>query len=97
VVDAAQASGKRVALWGSGSKAVAFLTTLGVGDAVEMVTDINPNRHNHFMPVTGQRIVGPEELGSLKPDIVIVMNRIYRDEIAKALSAVNLSPQLLCL
>jgi hypothetical protein len=97
VVDEARASGKRVALWGSGSKAVAFLTTLGVGDAVDIVTDINPNRHNHYMPLTGQRIVAPAELRSLKPDLVIAMNRIYREEIAAALSAMSLWPQLSCL
>jgi ubiquinone/menaquinone biosynthesis C-methylase UbiE len=97
VIDRARAIGKRVALWGSGSKAVAFLTTLGVGDAVDIVADINPNRHNHFMPVTAQRIVAPAELESLKPDIVVVMNRIYRKEIAAGLSAMNLSPQMLYL
>jgi SAM-dependent methyltransferase len=97
VVEEARANGKRVALWGSGSKAVAFLTTLGVGGAVDIVTDINPNRHNHFMPVTGQRIVPPDELRALQPDIVIAMNRIYRNEIAAALSAMSLSPRLLVL
>lgn len=97
VVDDARSGRKRIALWGSGSKAVAFLTTLGVGDAVDLVTDINPVRHNHYMPVTAQRIVAPAELRLLKPDIVIVMNRIYREEIATALSAMNLSPQILCL
>jgi SAM-dependent methyltransferase len=97
VVEETRAGGKRVALWGSGSKAVAFLTTLGVGDAVDIVTDVNPNRHNHHMPVTGQRIVAPAELRSLKPHTVIVMNRIYREEITAALSAMNLSPQIFCL
>ena len=47
------ARGQRVALWGSGSKAVSFMTTLGLGEQVAGVTDINPYRQGHYMPTTG--------------------------------------------
>lgn len=97
VVSAAKARGEKVLLWGSGSKAVAFLTSLGLGDMVDYVTDINPNRHDHYMPATGQRIVPPAELAELKPDLVIIMNRIYEDEIAADLKALGLSPAIKCL
>jgi hypothetical protein len=50
------ANGQRTVLWGSGSKAVAFLTTLGVRDEVEYAVDINPYRVGKFLPSTGQRI-----------------------------------------
>jgi SAM-dependent methyltransferase len=96
-VERARSAGRSVVLWGSGSKAVSFLTTLGLGDRVDYVTDINPRRHGHFMPVTGQRIVPPAELGAIKPDLVIVMNRIYRDEIAADLARMGLSPEIACL
>ncbi len=36
--------GKRVVVWGSGSKCVSFLTTLNTVDMVEYVVDINPHR-----------------------------------------------------
>ena len=39
-----KARGKKVVVWIALSKAVAFLTTLGVGDAIEFVVDINPFR-----------------------------------------------------
>ncbi|MEQ8558141.1 MAG: class I SAM-dependent methyltransferase [Henriciella sp.] len=97
VVDAAKGRGETVLLWGSGSKAVSFLTSLGLGDKVDHVTDINPNRHNHYMPGTGQRIVPPAELAEIKPDLVIVMNRIYEDEITADLKALGLSPTIKCL
>lgn len=72
---------RRVVVWGSGSKGVTFLTSVDVEGLVEYVVDINPNRHRHYMAKTGQEIVGPGFLASYHPDVVIVMNPIYRDEI----------------
>ena len=87
--------GKRVALWGAGSKAVAFLATLG--DAARVVqygVDINPYRQGHFLPGTGLPIVGPTFLEQFRPDAVVIMNRIYRDEIARDLDERGLRPEL---
>jgi SAM-dependent methyltransferase len=72
----------RVVVWGSGSKCVAFLTTVDHDGLIEYVVDINPNRQGHYMAKTGQEIVGPSFLCGYKPDVVIVMNPMYRDEIA---------------
>lgn len=86
-----------VVLWGSGSKAVSFLTSLGIADEVDCVTDINPNRHNHFMPGTGHRIVPPADLADLEPGLIIAMNRIYRDEIEEYARKMGLSCAIECL
>jgi SAM-dependent methyltransferase len=92
------AHGQRAVLWGSGSKAVAFLANLGpAGNSIDHVVDINPYRHDYFMPGTGQRIVAPERLCEFRPDIVIAMNRIYSAEIAAQLGRLGLTPQLLTL
>jgi len=88
------ASGRRVVLWGSGSKAVAFLTTLGVEGAVDHVVDINPLRQGTYLAGGGQEIVAPEALPGLAPDLVIVMNPIYRAEIGNALADLGLRPEL---
>jgi SAM-dependent methyltransferase len=80
------ATGQRTVLWGSGSKAVAFLTTLGVRDEIEHVIDINPHRVGKFLPGTGQRIVEPAFLGDYRPDNVVIMNPIYREEIGRELA-----------
>jgi SAM-dependent methyltransferase len=90
-------AGKRVVLWGSGSKGVAFLTTIPGTQIVENVVDINPYRHGYFMPRTGQKIVSPEELKTLKPDVVVVMNRIYVPEIRQTLAGLGLQPEVLAL
>src|SRR5262249_25764842 len=62
------AADQRTVLWGSGSKAVAFLTTLGVHDEIQHVADINPYRVGKVLPVTGQKIVPPAFLREYRPD-----------------------------
>jgi SAM-dependent methyltransferase len=82
--------GKRIAIWGSGSKCVAFLTTLKVDAEIACVTDVNPYRHGKFLIGTGKEIVAPERLRSERPDEVIVMNSIYRDEVAAQLESLGI-------
>jgi ABC-type Fe3+-hydroxamate transport system substrate-binding protein len=89
--------GKKVVLWGSGSKGVSFLTTLKIPDNVEYAVDINPYRKGYFMSGTGQEIVSPEFLKDYKPDVVIVMNGIYCDEIGKDLKNLGLDPEIVAL
>ena len=87
--------GQRVVLWGGGSKAVAFLTTLDVGDEVAYAVDINPYKHGTFLAKTGHEVVGPQHLAKYRPDVVIVMNPVYRDEIGADLAQMDLRPELL--
>lgn len=86
------AQGQKVVLWGSGSKAVSFLTTLAITDELQYVVDINPHRQGMFMPGTGHAIVSPDFLADYKPDRVIIMNPIYRGEIAEMLKERGVEP-----
>jgi hypothetical protein len=90
-------SAQKVVLWGSGSKAVSFLTTSNIPSAIDYVVDINPVRHGHFMPATGQEIVSPEFLVDYGPDVVILLNPIYLREVAGILRAMDLSPHLVAM
>ena len=85
---------RRVAIWGGGSKGVAFLTTNGLRDEVAQVVDINPHKQGKFLPVTGHEVIGPAALATAPPDTVIVMNPIYLPEIAAALATLGLAPEL---
>lgn len=92
------AGDRRVALWGSGSKAVAFLEALGdTASAVSAVVDINPNKWDRYMAGSAQRIRSPEELVDVKPDLVIAMNPVYVPEIGASLHQLGLSPELVSL
>ncbi len=88
-------SGKKVAIWGSGSKCVAFLTTLGIDEQVGCIVDISTYRHGKYMPGTGHRIENPVALKDFQPDLVIMMNQIYRQEISANLAKMGLAPELL--
>jgi SAM-dependent methyltransferase len=81
-----QQAGKRLAVWASGSKCVAFLTTLNVPEAIGCVVDINPYRQGTFVPGVGLEVKAPKFLQEYQPDEVILMNAIYRDEIQKMLT-----------
>ena len=83
-------TGKRAVVWGSGSKGVAFLTGLGLKNAIEYVVDINPYRQGKFMAGTGQEIVAPEFLKSYRPDVAIAMNPVYQGEIQADLTRLGL-------
>ncbi len=88
--------GLKAVLWGSSSKSVAFLTTLKIPYSdIEYVVDINPHRQGSYMAGTGQKIVSPEFLLDYKPDIVIVMNPIYSEEIKTQLKSMRLEPEIL--
>jgi SAM-dependent methyltransferase len=91
----AKRHGKNIAIWGSGSKCVAFLTTIGVDEEVTSVTDVNPFRHGKYLVGTGKRIVAPDELRAAPPDEVIVMNPIYRDEVAAHLSSMGIETSVI--
>lgn len=89
-----KAEGRKVAIWGSGSKGVSYLTTLGLRGEIDAVVDINPHKWGRFLAGTGHEIVGPEALVGLRPDVVVVMNPIYVDEIGRELAGLGLSPRL---
>lgn len=86
--------GRRIALWGSGSKAAGFISTLGIVDEIEAVVDINPRKHGKYMPGCAAPIVAPERLKEIAPAIVILMNPVYREEIARDLARLGIHPEL---
>ncbi|MDW8317334.1 MAG: class I SAM-dependent methyltransferase [Anaerolineae bacterium] len=81
--------GRRVVVWGAGSKAISFLNQMTATDAVACVVDINPRKQGMFISGVGKLIVSPAFLRSYPPDIVLVMNPNYRDEIAAMLAEVG--------
>ncbi len=88
-------SGRRVVIWGSGSKGVTFLATLDVPGAVGFVVDINPNKQGNYMAGSGIKIVSPACLSEYGPDVVIIMNPVYRDEIIAELTRMDLNPEVI--
>src|SRR5262249_44194411 len=48
-IRSAWAAGRSVVLWGGGSKAVSFITTLGLGPEIAAAVDINPYKQGKFL------------------------------------------------
>ena len=69
-------------VWGAGAKGVTFLNRLAIKrNRCKYVIDIEPNKQNKFIPITGQKVISPEILQKIKIDAVIIMNPIYEREI----------------
>ncbi len=90
-------AGQRVVLWGGGSKAVALLTQFDAHHAIQFVVDVNPVKHGKFIPGSGQEVVAPQQLTEIRPDVVVIMNGIYQNEIQAMLRQLGLVPELIAL
>jgi len=86
--------GGDVVLWGAGAKGVTFLNLLPEDLGVSLVVDRNPRKHGKYVPGTGQEIVAPEALRGRSVGIVIVMNRIYEDEVRAELADLDVTAKI---
>jgi len=93
VLRQAHLGGERVVAWGAGSKGNTFLNL--VGQDVAAIVDINPKKRGKFVAGTGQPILAPEQLAENPPLTVVIMNPVYRAEIATTLDALGIEPRLL--
>ncbi|MFO7658798.1 MAG: class I SAM-dependent methyltransferase [Bacteroidales bacterium] len=89
--------GKKTVVWGGGSKSVGFLTNFDDIGAIEYVVDINPHMENNFIPGIGKKYVQPKFLADYKPDAVIIMNGIYKNEITKTMNDMGVFPEVYAL
>ncbi len=94
LLQAWHAQNRKVVLWGGGSKAVAFLATLKCSLTVDLVVDINPHKQGRYLPGSGHRVVAPESLVSVQPDIILVMNPVYMEEIRSQLILLDIKCEL---
>lgn len=86
-LDQARQEGKRVAVWGAGSKGVAFLNAIAATDtgsgalaAIDAVIDVNERKRHRHVPGVGTVVQTPGDVAD-RIDTVLVMNPIYLDEI----------------
>jgi hypothetical protein len=61
---------------------------------VAAVVDLNPAKQHTFLAGTGHEIVPPDRLTAIDPDVVIVVNRVYADEVRADLDGMGLTPKL---
>ncbi len=86
---------KKIIVWGGGSKGVTFLNILKTQEVIEYIVDINPRKQGMYASGSGQKFVGPEFLKEYKPDLVLIMNPLYENEIKQAVRDLGISPKFL--
>lgn len=94
VLEDARRAGRRVLLWGAGSKGVTFLNLFKDVDCLRYAVDINPHKQGKYIAGSGHPVISPQQAKSYNPDIVLVMNPLYQKEIGSHLSELGLTPQL---
>ena len=81
-------------IWGAGSKAVGYLAATGVAASISAVVDINPRKRGRFLPGSALRVVSPDDLMDVDPDVVIAMNPVYVSEITNDLRSRGLNAEV---
>lgn len=94
LLDGWKKESKRVVAWGAGSKGVTFLNILQAQELVPYIIDINPRKLGMYVVGTGQEIVAPEFLRGYQPDVVILMNPLYQEEIAQMLEELGVIAEI---
>lgn len=87
-------AGRRVVMWGSGSRATALANLAGMGEEVAGFVDINPHRQGAYVAGTGHAVLAPAALVDLKPDLVVVLNPMYRAEVGQMVARLGLAPSV---
>jgi len=68
---------------------------LKIKDQIEYIVDINPHKQGKYISGTGQQIVPAEFLRDYQPDVVIVMNPIYKKEIQQTVKELGLTTEFI--
>ncbi|MEM9013131.1 MAG: class I SAM-dependent methyltransferase [Pseudomonadota bacterium] len=87
------AEGRRAVIWGAGSKGIAFSSMIpSAPDTLSAMIDLNARKQGKFVPGTGIRVAAPEEIATLSPDLVLISNALYAEEIAATVRSFGISP-----
>jgi hypothetical protein len=79
---------QRVVAWGISGRTISLLSHMSWDqNVVAHGVDIDPARQGMFIPVTGQRILSPADAKTFRPDLVIVANPVYAEEIRQVLGS----------
>lgn len=84
------AQGQKIALWGGGSKAVSFVTHLGEIEPVVAAIDINPEKSGSYLPGSGLPVIMPDQAAQEGISGIILMNPVYRAEVAAHLETLGM-------
>ena len=74
--------------WGQGGD---VLERFSRCQSLEYIVDVNPHKWGLYIPGTGQKVVSPEILKEYRPDVLVIVNPNYRDEISRQVAALGIA------
>ncbi|SDA38190.1 class I SAM-dependent methyltransferase [Mesorhizobium qingshengii] len=86
---------EQTVVWGAGSKGITFVNVVPEGARISALVDVNPHKQGRFAPGSGTPVIGPECLRGRPLRSIIVMNPLYRDEVAQAADRLGLAPEII--
>jgi SAM-dependent methyltransferase len=81
-------------VWGAGSKGITFVNVVPGADLIATLVDVNPHKQGRFVPRTGARVVSKQALTAQPVQSIIIMNGLYREEIATEVASLGLSSEI---
>lgn len=79
--------GRKIAVWGAGSRGVTFLTVLcRERNFFDYVVDSDPNKKMLYIPVLGIQVFNPDIIAENPVDYILITAYTYFDEICSTLS-----------
>lgn len=84
-------SKKKIFIWGAASKGVILAIHLdSLGVPIENLIDININKQNKYIPITGIRVISPQEFIQQNTSaILVIANPNYENEIKSLTAELN--------
>ncbi len=92
-IDNIKSNKEKVLAWGAGARAVTFFNLFNVKKEIPYIIDINHKRHGKYIPGSGQKIVSPDFIVEYQPDLVIITNSTYAEEIKDHIHSLGLTPR----
>jgi hypothetical protein len=84
--------GRRAVVWGAGTRGTMFCNRVDPDATLILgVVDRNPAKHSHYLPITGHRVLAPQDLPSLAPGTVVLTNPAYKAEIEAELASLGVT------
>ncbi|NND06804.1 MAG: methyltransferase domain-containing protein [Saprospiraceae bacterium] len=83
---------KKVVAWGAGARAVTFFNLCKLNGLIPAVVDINTLRQGKYLPGSAQPIIAPGDIPTYDPDVVVITNPTYADEIMDSVKKMGFNP-----
>jgi SAM-dependent methyltransferase len=88
-------AGRKVAAWGAAGRGITFLNLVDPDGEIRHIVEINPARQGKYIPGTGALVVAPESLVEYRPDVIILTNATYENEIKQQVNRLGLDCEFL--